>query len=65
MVNIQLNDMRRIITENEALEIAREYRLEYEVAKCIHEMSMDPWDALREWNLLNESDYEDYNNRSD
>ena len=50
--------MRRIITENEALEIAREYRLEYEVARCIHEMSMDPWDALCEWDLLNESDYE-------
>ena len=58
MENIQLNDMRRIITENEALEIAREYRLEYEVARCIHEMSMDPWDALRGWDLLNESDYE-------
>ena len=57
--------MRRIITENEALEIAREYKLEYEVTRCIHEMSMDPWDALREWNLLNELDYEDYNNRSD
>ena len=53
--------MRRIITENEALEIAREYKLEYEVTRCIHEMSMDPWDALREWDLLNESDYEDYN----
>ena len=53
--------MRIIITENEALEIAREYKLEYEVARCIHEMTMDPWDALREWDLLNESDYEDYN----
>ena len=39
--------MRRIINENEALEIAREYKLEYEVARCIHEMSMDPWDALQ------------------
>ena len=57
--------MRRIITENEALEIAREYKLEDEVTRCIHEMSMDPWDALCEWDLLNESDYEDYNNRSD
>lgn len=39
--------MRRIITENEALEIAREYKLEDEVERCIHEMSMDPWDALQ------------------
>ena len=54
MVNIWLNDMRRIITENEALEIAHEYKLEYEVAICIHEMSIDPWDALCEWDLLNE-----------
>ena len=60
MENIQLNDMRRIITENEALEIAREYKLEYEVARCIHEMSMDTWDALHEWDLLNESDYEEH-----
>ena len=52
--------MRRIITENEALEIAREYKLEYEVTRCIHEMSMDPWDALHEWDLLNESDYEEH-----
>ena len=56
--------MGRIITENEALQKAREYNLEYEVAKCIHEMSMDPWDALHEWDLLKESDYEDYDNRS-
>lgn len=39
--------MRRIITENEALEIAREYKLEDEVARCMHETSMDPWDALQ------------------
>ena len=49
--------MRRIITENEALEIAREYKLEYEVTRWIREMLMDPWDALCEWDLLNESDY--------
>ena len=41
--------MGRIITEGEALQRAREYGLEAEVARCIHEMSMDPWDALYEF----------------
>jgi len=50
--------MGRIITEAEALQRAREYGLEREVAQCIHEMCMDPWDALYEWDLLNESDYD-------
>lgn len=49
--------MGRIITEGEALQRAREYGLEREVARCIHEQFMDPWDALYEYDLLNESDY--------
>ena len=48
-----------MITEAEALQRAREFNLEFEVARCIYEMSMDPWDALYEWDLLNESDYDD------
>ena len=56
--------MGRIITESEALHIARQYGLENEVADCIHKQFMDPWDALREWDLLEESDYEDCDNRS-
>jgi hypothetical protein len=50
--------MGRIITEGEALQRAREYHLEFEVARCIHEMAMDPWDALYEWDLLCDSDYD-------
>jgi len=50
--------MGRIITEGEALQRAREYGLEYEVAQCIHEQFMDPWDALYEWDLLKELDYD-------
>ena len=50
--------MGRIITEDEALQRAREYELEREVAQCIHEQFMDPWDALYEWDLLKESDYD-------
>ena len=50
--------MGRIITEAEALRIARQYGLENEVADCIHKQFMDPWDALYEWDLLNESDYD-------
>ena len=49
--------MGRIITEAEALQRAREYGLEREVARCIHEQFMDPWDALCEWDLLKESDW--------
>lgn len=56
--------MGRIITEDEALQRAREYGLEWEVAQCIHEAFMDPWDALYEWDLLTDSDYGDYDNRS-
>jgi hypothetical protein len=56
--------MGRIITEGEALQRAREYGLEREVARCIHEQLMDPWDALYEWDLLNDSDYGDYDDRS-
>ena len=55
--------MGRIITEGEALARAREYGLEHEIARCIHEMCMDPWDALYEWDLLNDSDY--YNDYDD
>ena len=51
--------MGRIITEGEALQRAREYGLELEVARCIHEMSMDPWDALYEWDLLSPEDFND------
>ena len=56
--------MGRVITEGEALQRAREYGLEREVAQCIHEQFMDPWDALYEWDLLKDSDYGDYDNRS-
>ena len=56
--------MGRIITEGEALQRAREYGLEIEVAQCIHEQFMDPWDALYEWDLLEDSDYGDYDDRS-
>lgn len=56
--------MGKIITENEALRRAREYNLEYEVARCIHEQFMDPWDALYEWDLLNKSDYDNMPNDS-
>lgn len=56
--------MGKIITEIEALQRARQYGLEIEVAKCIHEQAMDPWDALYEWDLIEESDYEDNDNRS-
>ena len=51
--------MGRIITEGEALARAREYGLEHEIARCIHEMCMDPWDALYEWDLLNPEDFND------
>ena len=34
--------MGRIITEAEALRIARQYGLENEVADCIHKQFMDP-----------------------
>ena len=50
--------MGRIITEAEALRIARQYGLENEVADCIHKQFMDPWDALYEWDLLEDSDYD-------
>lgn len=56
--------MGRIITEDEALQRAREYGLEWEVAQCIHEAFMDPWDALYEWDLLTDFDYGDYDDRS-
>lgn len=56
--------MGRIITEGEALKRAREYGLEIEVSQCIHEQFMDPWDALYEWDLLEDSDYGDYDDRS-
>ena len=51
--------MGRIITESEALNIARQYGLENEVARCIHEQFMDPWDALYEWDLLSPEDFND------
>ena len=51
--------MGRIITEGEALQRAKEYGLEREVAQCIHEQFMDPWDALYEWDLLNPEDFND------
>lgn len=51
--------MGRIITEAEALRIARQYGLENEVADCIHKQFMDPWDALYEWDLLNPEDFND------
>ena len=50
--------MEKIITEAEALRIARQYGLENEVADCIHKQFMDPWNALYEWDLLKESDYD-------
>ena len=52
----------RIISEAEALRIAREYGLEKEIAQCIHEEFMEPSDALYEYDLLNdnESSNEDF-----
>ena len=50
--------MERIITEEEALQRAREYGLEGEITYCIHKLKMDPWDALYEWDLLNNTDYD-------
>lgn len=46
----------RIISEAEALRIAREYGLEKEIARCIHEEFMEPSDALYEYDLLNDNE---------
>ena len=46
------------ITYTEALNIARQYGLEGEVAYMINEMGASPWEALYEWDLLKESDYD-------
>ena len=51
--------MGRIITEAEALRIARQYGLENEVADCIHKQFMDSCDALYEWDLLSPEDFND------
>ena len=58
--------MGRIITEAEALQRAREYGLEGEITYCIHKLNMDPWDALYEWDLLKNTDYDnDYDDPGD
>ena len=47
--------MRRIITKEEAIKRAKEYRLEYEI---IYEMNhgCNAWEALYEWDLLEENE---------
>jgi hypothetical protein len=56
--------MNRNLTESDALNIAKQYGLEQEVAHCIHELFMDPCDALYEWDLLNPEDFNDSINES-
>ena len=46
----------RIISEAEALRIARQHGLEKEIARCIHEQFMEPSDALYEYDLLDDND---------
>ena len=46
------------ITYTEALNIARQYGLEGEVAYMINEMGASPWEALYEWDLVNYDEYD-------
>ena len=46
------------ITYTEALNIARQYGLEGEVAYMINEMGASPWEALYEWDLVSYDEYD-------
>lgn len=48
-----------MITEKQAIDIAKRYGLQNEIIHCIHELNMDPEAALYEWDLL------DLNNNSE
>lgn len=50
--------MGRVITRAEALDIAQQYGLVEEVTYEIDHNFLDPWDALFEWDLLDETDFE-------